>query len=157
MLRRPRCVQIFFQTPETHDLIVLDLLGRRSARSVIQFGDHGPINMRFSFPHTLLVTWQLSASFFVCVSPFFCHFGDVAFSDIFVPLPFSLCMEMRGRRTFFPFGRCFSTLWPRAGFLTSAYVRIQIQKKKTPSPTVCGSLWTKVELEIPAKPQTAPR
>ena len=39
--------------------------------------------MRLSFPYPLIVTLQLSASFFVFVSSFFCFFRDVAFSEYF--------------------------------------------------------------------------
>ena len=43
-------------------------------------------------------------------------------------LPFSLCMESASY--VFSFRTVFSTLWPRAGFLTSAYVRIQSISQK---------------------------
>ena len=44
--------------------------------------------------HTQLNTLQLSASFFVFVSSFFCFFGDVAFSEFFFTITvFSLYGE----------------------------------------------------------------
>ena len=67
------------------------------------------------------------------------------FSFLFLPFFFSLLWRRRFfriflyhyrfmfvwrvRRTFFPSGWCFSTLWPRAGFLVPAYVIIQLIKK----------------------------
>ena len=55
----------------------------------------------------------------------FSLFGDVTFSEyFFVPLPFSLCIGEYVVRFFLPDG-VFLPLLPRAGFLTSAYVRIR--------------------------------
>ena len=53
-----------------------------------------------------------------------CLFGDVAFSEYLCTITIFLFV-WRVRRTFFPSGWCFPTLCPRAGFFTSAYVRIQ--------------------------------
>ena len=55
----------------------------------------------------------------------FCLFGDAAFSEYFL-YHFRFLFVLRVRRsTFFPSEWCFSTLRPQAGFLTSAYARIQ--------------------------------
>ena len=54
---------------------------------------------------------------------FFCLFGDVAFSEyfLFVPFPLSLCsinsMDYRVRRTFFPSGWCFFYLVTTTGWI----------------------------------------
>ena len=55
---------------------------------------------------------------------FFGGGGDDAFSEYFL-YHFRFLFVWRVHRAFFPSEWCFSTLWPRAGFLTSAYVRIQ--------------------------------
>ena len=54
----------------------------------------------------------------------FCLFGDAAFSE-YCLYHCRFLFQWRVRRTFFPSGWCISTLWPRAGFFRSAYVRIQ--------------------------------
>ena len=65
-----------------------------------------------------------SESFFVFFVFFVCFFsGDVAFCEYFTISVLSLYKE--STRTSYGFFPCFSTLWPRAGLLTSAYVIIQ--------------------------------
>ena len=66
----------------------------------------------------------------------FCSFGDVAFSEYFL-YHRRFLFEWKVRRTFFPSAWCFSTLWARAGFLTSAYVRIysSVDTHPIPDPT----------------------
>ena len=51
---------------------------------------------------------------------FFCSLVISLFPGIFVPLPFSLCMESTSY--VFPFWMVFSTLWPRAEFLTPSAI-----------------------------------
>ena len=51
------------------------------------------------------------------------------FPSMFVPLPFSRCMESTSH--VFPFRTMFFTLWPWAGFFTLAYVIIQSSKGRT--------------------------
>ena len=65
-------------------------------------------------------------SFFYFFSPFLFLFlfGDVAFSEYFVPFPLSLCMDNRVR-TFFPSGWCFFYLVTTGWIFYIAYVRIQ--------------------------------
>ena len=66
----------------------------------------------------------------------FCLFGDIAFSEYFL-YHFPFLFEWRVRRTFFPSECFFSTLRPRAGFLTLSHVRIQSNQsiKSTPRPS----------------------
>ena len=74
----------------------------------------------------VIIHTYIHASVPIATRVFFFFWDDVAFSEyFFVPFPLSLCMDYRVRRTFFPSEWSFSTLWPRAGFLTSADVRIQ--------------------------------
>ena len=64
-----------------------------------------------------------------CLSLFLLFFlGRCRFFRVFfLPLSFSLCMESTSYVS--PSGWCFSILRPRAGFLTSAYVRINFNQK----------------------------
>ena len=62
----------------------------------------------------------LPASFFVFVSSFFCFFGDVAFSEYFVQLLFSRCMES----TSYAFSSRMLLL-RLASFFTSTYLKFQ--------------------------------
>ena len=76
-------------------------------RSIVLRYTHAPIATRVSFFLSFLLL-----------------FGDVAFSEYFL-YHRRFLFVWRVRRTFLPSGWCFSILSPRAGFLTSAYVRIQ--------------------------------
>ena len=101
-------------------------------------GHHGPINMRLSFPHRLLVYSGYVESamrpdshtqlpnnrlrpFSFLFLLFFCFFEDVAFFRVFL-YHFHFLFAWRLRRAFFSSGWCFSTLWPRTGSLISDYL-----------------------------------
>ena len=76
--------------------------------------------------HTQLPNNCLRHFHFLCL-PFSCFFGDIAFSRVFwYHYRFLFVWGVRRTYVFPPTGWCFFTLWPRAGFLTSAYyVRVQ--------------------------------
>ena len=70
----------------------------------------------------------------------FCLFGDVAFSEYLLD-HCRFIFVWKVRRMFFPSGWYFSTLSPRAGFFTSAYVRIESINKKIYRKPHMGQIW----------------